>query len=74
MSRRIQVEGHANLMRDANSGAIINTSTSEYITYMNVQRKKSEEKSKMMSMCDELNSLKDEMSDIKIMLRQILEK
>lgn len=74
MSRRIQVEGHANLMRDANSGAIINTSTSEYITYMNVQRKKSEEKSKMMSMCDELNSLKDEMSDIKSMLRQILEK
>jgi DNA polymerase III delta prime subunit len=74
MSRRIQVEGHANLVRDANSGAIINTSTSEYITYMNIQRKKSEEKSKMMSMCDELNSLKDEMSDIKIMLRQILEK
>jgi predicted transcriptional regulator len=74
MSRRIQVEGHANLVRDANSGAIINTSTSEYITYMNVQRKKSEEKSKMMSMCDELNSLKDEMSDIKSMLRQILEK
>jgi DNA polymerase III delta prime subunit len=74
MSRRIQVEGHANLVRDANSGAIINTSTSEYITYMNIQRKKSEEKSKMMSMCDELNSLKDEMSDIKSMLRQILEK
>ena len=74
MSRRIQVEGHANLVRDANSGAIINTSTSEYITYMNVQRKKSEEKSKMMSMWDELNSLKDEMSDIKSMLRQILEK
>jgi len=49
MSRRIQVEGHANLVRDANSGAIINTSTSEYITYMNIQRKKSEEKSKMMS-------------------------
>ena len=46
MSRRIQVEGHANLVRDANSGAIINTSTSEYITYMNVQRKKVKKKAK----------------------------
>lgn len=74
MTRRIQVEGHPTLARDTNSGAIINTSKMEYISYMSAQKKKLAEKEKMHNMCDELNSLKDEMSDIKSMLRQILEK
>jgi len=74
MTRRIQVEGHVNLARDPHSGGIVNTSRSEYVTYMEVQRKKQRERNKMETMCDELNSLKDEMQDIKYMLKQILEK
>ena len=74
MTRRIQVEGHVNLARDPYSGGIVNTSRSEYVTYMEVQRKKQKERNKMETMCDELNSLKDEMQDIKYMLKQILEK
>lgn len=74
MSRRIQVEGHVNLARDPYSGGIVNTSRSEYVTYMEVQRSKMAEREKMHNMCDELNSLKDEMQDIKYMLKQILER
>lgn len=74
MTRRIQVEGHVNLARDPQSGGIVNTSRSEYVTYMEVQRKKQRERNKMETMCDELNSLKDEMQNIKYMLKQILEK
>lgn len=74
MTRRIQVEGHVNLARDPYSGGIVNTSRSEYVTYMEVQRKKQNERDKMSSMCDEINSLKDEMHEIKYMLTRILEK
>lgn len=74
MSKRIRVEGHVNLARDVYSGGIVNTSRIEYQEYMNAHTKKQSEKVKMQSMCDELNSLKDEMQDIKYMLKQILEK
>lgn len=73
-NRHIQIEGSQTLVRERYSGGIVNTSTSEYQTYMSVQRGKQSQKIKMQTMCDELNTLKDEMSEIKSMLRQILEK
>lgn len=72
--KRISIEGHTDLKRDVHSGGVVNTSTSEYHRYMSIQMAKKSEKQKMQSMCDELNSLKDEMQDIKSMLKQILEK
>ena len=73
-NRHIQIAGSQTLVRERYSGGIVNTSTSEYHTYMSVQRGKQSQKIKMQTMCDELNTLKDEMSEIKSMLRQILEK
>lgn len=73
-NRHIQIEGSQTLVRERYSGGIVNTSTSEYQTYMSVQRGKQSQRIKMQTMCDELNTLKDEMSEIKSMLRQILEK
>lgn len=72
--KRISIEGYTDLKRDVHSGGVVNTSTSEYQRYMTIQMAKKSEKQKMQSMCDELNSLKDEMQDIKSMLKQILEK
>ena len=34
MSTRLKVEGHEHLVRDNNSGAIVNTNVTEYQIYM----------------------------------------
>jgi|TARA_R110000803_G_scaffold161554_5_gene225228 hypothetical protein len=73
-NRHIQIDGYSELKRERYSSGIINTSTSEYKTYMAVQTAKKSEKVKMQTMCDEINSIKDEMSSIKSMIQQILEK
>lgn len=67
----IKVEGHPNLARDVKSGAIININTTEAgrIKEMRFQQrvlKKTQEQ--------EINQLKSDVSDIKIMLSKIVEK
>ena len=71
---KVKVEGHTNLVRDMKSGAIISTSTVEYMNYMKAVKLKEEEKQQTKNMCDELNKLKDEFAEIKNLLKQILEK
>ncbi len=63
----IKVEGHANLARDEKTGAIINTDSSGYAAYMKVKEKKSLEK-------QELDNMKQEISEIKEMLAKITSK
>ena len=71
---KVKVEGHTNLVRDMKSGAIISTSTDEYMNYMKAVKLKEEEKQQTKNMCDELNKLKDEFAEIKNLLKQIIEK
>jgi len=67
----IKVEGHPNLARDIKSGAIININTTEAgrIKEMRLQQrafKKTQE--------DEINQLKSDVTDIKMMLSKLVEK
>ena len=71
---KVKVEGHTNLVRDMKSGAIISTSTVEYMNYMKAVKLKEEEKQQTKNMCDGLNKLKDEFAEIKNLLKQIIEK
>jgi len=74
MSKYLKVEGHDSLYRDTSSGAIINSSETGYKKYM-AQRKKLESKSKeFQKQNEEINKLKDDLIDIKNMLRTLLEK
>ena len=43
MSRYLKVEGHQSLVRDTNSGAIVNSSVSEYEVYMKRVRSREEQ-------------------------------
>jgi len=74
MDKHIKIEGHPDLLRDKHSKGVINTNAVEYQKYMTVQLAKKSEKIKMQTMCDEINTLKDEMHDIKRMLIKVLEK
>lgn len=64
---KIKVQDSASLYRDANSGAILNCSDIEYDNYLRMKNQKLTEK-------QELDKLKDEMSEIKSMLNVVLSK
>ena len=65
----LQVEGHLNLLRDKKTNSIINTNESEYNDYMNRKNIKTEEKQKIQKIEDELASMKDDITEIKNLLR-----
>ena len=52
---KVKVEGHTNLVRDMKSGAIISTSTVEYMNYMKAVKLKEEEKQQTKNMPSETN-------------------
>jgi hypothetical protein len=64
---RIPVEGHPNLYRDSETNAIINCDKSEYINYLNSISNKEKEKT-------EIETMKNEISEIKTLLHKLLEK
>lgn len=60
----IPVEGHKNLFRDENSGAIVNLNSYEYNQYLKLKKQKNDEK-------NEIDSLKKDVEEIKKMLMEI---
>ena len=63
----IPVEGHKNLFRDENTGAIINMDTTGYSTYMSDKRRNSDKKA-------ELDEMKSEIETLKTMLKELASK
>jgi len=61
----IKVEGHPNLYRDENSGAIINCDSTAYNQYVNSISKQELRK-------QELDKIKKDIDEIKFLLREIL--
>lgn len=68
----LRVEGHSNLMRDKKTNSIINTNMSEYDDYLSRKNSKNEEKQKIQKLESELASIKDDIGDIKNLLREIV--
>ena len=65
--RLVKVQGHRNYVRDKNSGAILNINKAEI---EEARKRKAERKEKDK----EIESLKNEVSDIKSMLTKVIEK
>jgi|TARA_B100000287_G_scaffold331762_1_gene316671 hypothetical protein len=61
-SKRIKVEDHPNLKRDAKTKAIINTDSSAYHRYMN-------EKEVRNTQQNEIDSLRQQIEELKNMIR-----
>ena len=60
----IKVEGHKNLFRDENSGAIIDTDNRAYASYMASKNRKLDQKA-------ELDEMKKDIDEIKTLLKQL---
>jgi hypothetical protein len=65
MNNLISVEGHPNLFRDSKTGAIVNCDNSSYNQYLNSV-------SNRMNTKMEIQNLKDEVSEIKFLLKELL--
>ena len=72
MSNFIKVEGNDNLVRDRNTNQIINTNESEYQQYIARRKRKKVEKEKALSVEEDLANLKSEMSEIKSLLKELV--
>ena len=64
---RIKVKDSGSLYRDEQSGAILNCSDSEYDNYLKLKQKKLQE-------ANEMNKLKDDVDELKSMMKLILSK
>ena len=68
---QVKVQGYSSLVRDTKSNAIVNTNVSDYQLYM--QRIKSREKQgdQIRNACKEINNLKQELFEIKQLLKEL---
>tara|TARA_B100001778_G_C18438275_1_gene561158 strand:- start:538 stop:774 length:237 start_codon:yes stop_codon:yes gene_type:complete len=74
MSNQLVVEDHPHLVRDSYSKAITNRDTQAYDNYMSAALKRKERNSQLEKQQQEINIIKEEMSEIKGMLGQIIDK
>ena len=68
----IKVKDKENLLRDKNTNAIINFDYQEYLNYQEAYRKKLEEKNKIEIIEQQINTLKDDLSEIKVLLKELI--
>lgn len=67
----IPVEGEKDLFRDPRTNAIINTNQSDYLSYINSRKIRQNEKNKIDILEKDVNSIKNDLNEIKSLLRSI---
>tara|TARA_R100000027_G_scaffold67646_1_gene67446 strand:+ start:1594 stop:1794 length:201 start_codon:yes stop_codon:yes gene_type:complete len=61
----IPIEGHNNLFRDEDSGAVVNCDTYEYTQYIRMKSERQHQK-------DEIKELKKDVHEIKTLLMELI--
>jgi len=74
MNKYIKVKSDVSLVRDMDSNAIISQNKGEFDKFVKLSQKKYEEKRKFDNMRSDLDSLKQDMDEIKTLLRNIMDK
>ena len=67
----MKVEGHNNLIRDEHTNAILNNNSSEYDNYISMRAKRKQGSDRIDNMEDDLKSLKDDINEIKTLLKAL---
>lgn len=68
----LRVEGHKDFIRDPNTNSIINTNMTDYQQYLTRRDVKSEENKKIDNLETEVVSIKDDLNEIKNLLRNFI--
>jgi|TARA_R100000278_G_scaffold41022_2_gene36171 hypothetical protein len=74
MEKYLKVESDTSLVRDMDSNAIVSKNKTEFDKFLKLSRKKYEEKRKFDQMRGDLDSLKQDMDEIKTLLKNIMNK
>ena len=74
MNKYVKVKSDVSLVRDVDSNAIISKNQSEFDKFIKLSKKKYEEKKKFDNMRSDLDSLKEDIKEIKTLLRNIMDK
>ena len=74
MENYLKVESDDSLVRDVDSNAIVNQNQSEFDKFLELSQRKYQEKKKFDDMRSDLNSLKQDMDEIKTLLKNIMNK
>lgn len=70
----IPVEGESSLYRDKNTNAIVNTNQSEHAMYLSRRKVQESEKDRINNMENEMNSIKNDLDEIKLLLKNLTNK
>jgi chaperonin cofactor prefoldin len=68
----LKVEGDPSLVRDANTMAILNTNGTEYENYIRRRQSLMSDKEQLATQAQEINNIKEDLSEIKQMLSALL--
>jgi hypothetical protein len=68
----MKVTGHDNLVRDPKTNSIINTNMSEYQEYVSRKKMKGEEHQKIQNLESDVANIKDDLNEIKFLLRSLI--
>ena len=72
MKRYVKVESQDNLVRDMSSNAIVNNNKSEYENFLRISKQKYKEKKEFEKLKTDVNSMKNDLDEIKSMLKSIV--
>ena len=67
-----EMEGHKDLARDPETGAIINVNTLDYTQYLSRRDVKTEKNQKVQTIEEDLANVKSELNEIKSLLKELL--
>lgn len=71
---KLKVQGYESLVRDINSKAIINVATTDYQLYMKRAKQRAEQSDQIRETVKEINILKQELMEIKSLLKEVVKK
>jgi hypothetical protein len=74
MKEYLKVTGHNNFIRDPKTNSIINTNMSNYNEYLIVKDIKLKEDKKVQTIEEEVYNIKNDISEIKSLLKELLKK
>ena len=72
MQNFLKVEGNASLVRDTATGAILNNNRTEYEEYLDRKKKAEVREAEISQHTEDINNIKNELSDIKQLLLQLV--
>ena len=71
---KLRVEGFSGLVKDTNSNAIVNVNRNDYQLYMSRHKTRQKQGDELRGAIKEINTLKQELFEIKRLIKEVIKK